>query len=141
MEEYYSDKRRENHDRDDDDDQELFTELDMAAAQQLMQLSDEENHSNKENIIDDHDHDEEVDQRLMKIINNRIPRLRSTLEKIEEIFGKEEEEEKDEEICGIRPPKKRKYRSLASIYRETKTTRDDDHNIITFGKTKKKKSS
>ncbi|XP_041003154.1 uncharacterized protein LOC121248682 [Juglans microcarpa x Juglans regia] len=77
----------------------LMTESDMAVAQQLMQLSDED--SNNNNKKRDADDDQEVDQSRSDI----------TSAVIEEIFGKEEL------MCR---PKKRRYRTLDSIYTETK---------------------
>ncbi|KAK2656081.1 hypothetical protein Ddye_009133 [Dipteronia dyeriana] len=87
----------------------LVSDSDMAmVTQQLIQRSDEgiNRSSNGKNNIssdDDHDHQAEIDQRSRDEIIRK--------EKIEEIFGKEEE------ACR---PKKRRYRSLVSIYRETK---------------------
>lgn len=73
----------------------------MAAAQQLMQLSDEDSYNDNKKRRDVHaDDDEEVDQSRSEIT--------STI--IEEIFGKEE----------ARRPKKQRYRSLVSIYTATK---------------------
>ena len=76
-----------------------LNELEMVAAQQLMQLSDEENNhsSGKRNRSSD----EEVDQTLSDI----------TSAKIEEIFGKDEV---------FRPKKQRRYRSLVNIYMTTR---------------------
>jgi hypothetical protein len=85
--------------------QTLLTESEMAAAQQLMQLSDEDSYNNDNNRKkrDAHtDDDEEVDQSRSEI----------TSAIIEEIFGKEE-------ACRCRP-KKQRYRSLVSIYTATK---------------------
>ncbi|KAL5751955.1 hypothetical protein ACOSP7_022124 [Xanthoceras sorbifolium] len=89
--------------------QKLVSDSDMAAAaQQLMLLSDEDSNSisssNVKNISSD-DHLEEIDQRSGR--DHEI----TCRKKIEEIFGTEEE------ICR---PKKRRYRSLVSIYRATK---------------------
>lgn len=85
-----------------------MTKSDLAAAQQLMQLSDEDNKNNssssssRSNKNTKHE-GEEVDQRpLINVI---------TWAKIEEIFGKEED---------VDQPKKRRYRSLASIYLTSK---------------------
>lgn len=77
----------------------------MAAAQQLMQLSDEDsyNSSKKKRVDVDADDDGEVDQSRSEI----------TSAVIEELFGKEE--------AACRPiGKKRRYRSLVSIYTATK---------------------
>ncbi|GMN33357.1 hypothetical protein TIFTF001_004108 [Ficus carica] len=120
---YYCDEKKN------DKDHELFTDSDMAAAaQQLMQLSDEENHSNNDNITDyHHDHDQEEIDQTLKI------RSRRTWSKIEEIFGKEEEEayhdhhdqyHRHHDHDHQRQRKKQKYRSLASVYRETRPTDD-----------------
>ncbi|XP_021830768.1 uncharacterized protein LOC110770852 isoform X2 [Prunus avium] len=86
-----------------------MTKSDLAAAQQLMQLSDEDNKNNSSSssssrINKNTKHEgEEVDQRpLINVI---------TWAKIEEIFGKEED---------VDQPKKRRYRSLASIYLTSK---------------------
>ncbi|XP_035538721.1 uncharacterized protein LOC118343820 [Juglans regia] len=79
----------------------LMTESDIAMAQKLMQLSDED--SNNNNKKRDADDDQEVDQSRSDI----------TSAVIEEIFGKEEV------IMQCRP-KKRRYRTLDSIYTETK---------------------
>ncbi|KAH0969689.1 hypothetical protein GBA52_028481 [Prunus armeniaca] len=88
-----------------------MTESELAAAQQLMQLSDEDNNNNsssssnnssRSNKNTNHE-GEEVDQR--PLINVII------WAKIEEIFGKEEDVDR---------PKKRRYRSLASIYLTSK---------------------
>lgn len=80
--------------------QKVMTVMDMRVVQQLMQLSDEDNKNNNRK----NDKDEVVDQ----------PRSdRSTTmakAKIEEIFGKED----------AYRPKKRRYRSLVSIYTATK---------------------
>ncbi|XVE83278.1 hypothetical protein DITRI_Ditri16bG0075000 [Diplodiscus trichospermus] len=91
----------------------LMSDSDMAAAaQQLMQLSDEDNNSSSSNSN--------------VIINNNKKKIKTkinskgffeqspdeiTSAKIEEIFGKEEI---------LRPIKKRRYRFLESIYKETK---------------------
>ncbi|KAK3211586.1 hypothetical protein Dsin_016292 [Dipteronia sinensis] len=81
----------------------LVSDSDMAmAAQQLMQCSDEDISSSsngKNKISSDDDHDQRSRDEIIR------------KKKIEEIFGKEEE------VCR---PKKRRYRSLVSIYRETK---------------------
>ncbi|KAL6276831.1 hypothetical protein ACE6H2_020432 [Prunus campanulata] len=87
-----------------------MTESDLAAAQQLMQLSDEDNNNNSgsrssssRSNKNTKQEGEEVDQRpLINVI---------TWAKIEEIFGKEEDVDR---------PKKRRYRSLASIYLTSK---------------------
>ena len=76
-----------------------LTELDMAAAQQLMQLTDEDS-NNDEKRCSKRDSDDDQSQ----------SEITSAL--IEEIFGKEDKE--------VYRPKKRRYRSLVSIYTTTK---------------------
>ncbi|KDP35301.1 hypothetical protein JCGZ_09460 [Jatropha curcas] len=99
--------------------QKFFTDMEMVAAQQLMQLSDEDN-SNSNSINEkksknmkksgfDGDIEEEFDR--------FISQDEITSKKIEEIFGKEEEE-KISIILGR--PRKKRYRSLESIYKTTK---------------------
>ncbi|KAF5458017.1 hypothetical protein F2P56_022082 [Juglans regia] len=82
----------------------FLTESDMAAAQQLMQLSDEDSNNiitnNKKKDADDDE--EEVDQSRRSEITSAV---------IEEIFGKEDR---------VYRPKKRRYRTLDSIYTATK---------------------
>ncbi|KAL5751940.1 hypothetical protein ACOSQ2_022447 [Xanthoceras sorbifolium] len=89
--------------------QKLVSDSDMAeAAQQLMLLSDEDSNSiSSSNVkkISSNDHLEEIDQRSGR--DHEI----TCRKKIEELFGTEEE------VCR---PKKRRYRSLVSIYRATK---------------------
>ncbi|KAK3211587.1 hypothetical protein Dsin_016293 [Dipteronia sinensis] len=87
--------------------QKLKSDSDMAAAaQQLMLLSDEDSSSSSSNSvkkISSDDHREKINQRS---------RDENTWgKKIEEIFGTEEE------VCR---PKKRRYRSIVSIYQATK---------------------
>lgn len=75
----------------------------MTAAQQLMQLSDEDsynNNSKKKRDVHMTDDEDVVDQSRSEI----------TSALIEELFGKED-------ACR---PKKRRYRSLVSIYTATK---------------------
>lgn len=74
--------------------------MDMRVVQHLMQLSDEDNSMKR-------DTDEEVDQPR----SVRGHHETTTMAKIEEIFGKEEDAYR---------PKKRRYRSLVSIYTATK---------------------
>ncbi|KAK7350858.1 hypothetical protein VNO77_09867 [Canavalia gladiata] len=75
-----------------------ITELEMEAGQRLVQLSEEDNSSDKRSRNCD---EEEVDQRLSdRIIAN----------KIREIFG-------DDEV--FQPKKQRRYRSLVNIYMAT----------------------
>lgn len=93
-----------------------LTDSDMAAAEkQLMQLSDEENNNSNNNYnvdMADEDEEEEVtDQRLTKKNNTTID---VNVNVMEEIFGKEVDHGV---ICRA---KKRRYRSLADIYMETK---------------------
>lgn len=75
----------------------FLTEMEMAAAQLLMQLSDEDSNNNNKKTDTD---DEEVEQSRTDV----------TSAMIEEIFGKEE----------VYRPKKRRYRTIDSIYTETK---------------------
>ena len=75
-------------------------DTDMTAVQQLMQLSDEDDSNKKKKERNNKEIEGEVDQRRSEI----------TTAKIEEIFGKEE----------AYRPKKRRYRSLVSIYMATK---------------------
>ena len=78
-----------------------LNELDMAAAQQLMQLSDEDS-NNDEKRCSKRDSDDDQSQ----------SEITSAL--IEAIFGKEDKEKE------VYRPKKRRYRSLVSIYTTTK---------------------
>ncbi|KAJ4715469.1 hypothetical protein OWV82_013828 [Melia azedarach] len=97
--------------------QKLLSDSEMAAAaaaveaaQQLMQLSDEDNNSSdvkKERKSLDGEEEGCVESK------DEI----TWAKKIEEIFGKEEEEVEVEEI---HRPKKRRYRTLISLYRTTK---------------------
>lgn len=84
-----------------------LTETDMAAAHQLMELSDEDNNisisSSKRKTSTG---EEEVNQRVISDTTTTT----TTLAKIEEIFGKDEV---------YRPKKRRKYRSLVNIYMTT----------------------
>ncbi|KAL4644088.1 hypothetical protein ACB092_02G138400 [Castanea dentata] len=82
-----------------------LTELEMAAAQKLMQLSDEDSNNDEKNCNKRGSDDEEVDDQSQS-------RSEITSALIEEIFGKEDEE--------VYRPKKRRYRSLVSIYTATK---------------------
>lgn len=85
-----------------------FTDPEMAAAQQLMQLSgdEEENDCRKSrNKRNPDDGEDELEQNQSDI----------TSAKIEEIFGREEEDEEKQ----LRP-RKRRYRSLVHIYMTTK---------------------
>ncbi|TYI40493.1 hypothetical protein E1A91_A02G154800v1 [Gossypium mustelinum] len=89
----------------------LMSDSDMAAAaQQLMQLSDEDNSSSSSS--NGNNNNKKIKAKMMKDESyleqsqNEI-----TSAKIEEIFGKEEIS---------RPTKKRRYRFLESIYKETK---------------------
>ena len=93
----------------------LMSDSEMAAAaQQLMQLSDEDNNSSSSSSnSNDNNNKKKI---KAKVINNKRFFEQSqdeiTSAKIEEIFGKEEEI--------LRPIKKRRYRFLESIYKETK---------------------
>lgn len=82
-----------------------------AAAQQLMQLSDEENTNANTNSARNYNaYNDEVDQRLpLKDHNNN----NNNNKIMEEIFGKEE-------VLVFPAAKKRRYRSLADIYMHTK---------------------
>ena len=82
-----------------------LTESDMAAAQNLMQLSEEDSNSDEKNCNKRDSDDEEVDDRSQS-------RSEITSALIEKIFGKEDEE--------VYRPKKKRYRSLVSIYTATK---------------------
>ncbi|KAI9113767.1 hypothetical protein K1719_015018 [Acacia pycnantha] len=87
---------------------EFFQNLkpEIVAAQQLIQLSDEDNSigNNSERNTKGRRHEQEVEQTLN--ISD------TTLAKIQEIFGKDE-------VYGPRKKKQRKYRSLAHIYKAT----------------------
>ncbi|XWS41420.1 hypothetical protein CRYUN_Cryun17cG0080500 [Craigia yunnanensis] len=84
-----------------------------AAAQQLMQLSDEDNNSSSNSNDNNNNNNKKIktktidSKRFFEQSQDEI-----TSAKIEEIFGKEEEI--------LRPIKKRRYRFLESIYKETK---------------------
>ncbi|GMI86653.1 hypothetical protein HRI_002334600 [Hibiscus trionum] len=83
----------------------MMSDSDMAtAAQQLMQLSDEDNSSSSSSINSDGNNNQSEGWFTQS-------RCDITSAMIEEIFGKEEIS---------RPTKKRKYRFLESIYKETK---------------------
>ncbi|XVF15004.1 hypothetical protein REPUB_Repub09cG0111700 [Reevesia pubescens] len=94
-----------------------MSDSDMAAAaQQLMQLSDEDNNSSNSNS-NDIDNNNNNNNKAKMMINKRKRLFEQspdeiTSAKIEEIFGKEEEI--------LRPNRKRRYRFLESIYKETK---------------------
>jgi len=79
---------------------EVLTVMDMRVVQHLMQLSDEDNSMKR-------DTDEEVDQPRSVRGHHETT---TAMAKIEEIFGKED----------AYRPKKRRYRSLVSIYTATK---------------------
>ena len=136
----YSQLKEENHDH--EEVEYFFNDSDMAAAHQLMQLSDEDDHqniNNNKNIMINKDedtaddHGEEVDQICSRITTSTSGRRRPDWVKVinEEIFGKDVDEE---EVCDIDDQPqlpdfkimKRRYRSLASIYRETKPIDDDN---------------
>ncbi|KAK9272692.1 hypothetical protein L1049_003069 [Liquidambar formosana] len=85
----------------------ILTDLDIVAAQQLMQLSGDDDSANgsgnkSKNV------DEEIDQNHSEI----------TSAKIREIFGQEEE---------VLRPRKRRYRSLVHIYMTTKPVINGRH--------------
>ncbi|KAK9010565.1 hypothetical protein V6N11_043447 [Hibiscus sabdariffa] len=83
-----------------------------AAAQQLMQLSDEDNKNSSSGSNDDI-----INNNVKAKINGKRCSEQSqdeiTCAMMEEIFGKEEE------VSTSRPIKKRRYRFLDSIYKET----------------------
>ncbi|KAE7998231.1 hypothetical protein FH972_002796 [Carpinus fangiana] len=79
--------------------QKVLTVMDMRVAQQLMQLSNEDNKNNRKNDTDDNE-----------VVDKPRSDNTSTIAKIEEIFGKED----------TYRPKKRRYLSLVSIYTATK---------------------
>ncbi|KAK8497998.1 hypothetical protein V6N12_001356 [Hibiscus sabdariffa] len=84
----------------------LMSDSDMAAAaQQLMQLSEEENSSSSSINSNGNNNNNQSEGCYAQ------SRCEITSAMIEEIFGKEEIS---------RPTKKRKYRFLESIYKETK---------------------
>ncbi|KAE8663652.1 Cellulose synthase 6 [Hibiscus syriacus] len=95
----------------------LMSDSDMtAAAQQLMQLSDEDNNSCCSSSSDGNNN-------KMKKIKGKMTKSEGcfrqsqceiTCGTFEEIFGKEEIS---------RPTKKRKYRFIESIYKETKSVK------------------
>ncbi|EEF28874.1 conserved hypothetical protein [Ricinus communis] len=94
----------------------VLTDSEMVAAQQLMQLSDEDNSSsinknssnrNRKNIYED----EELDRRSQDEITSK---------KIEEIFGKDEELEQE------RPKKKRFSKELKKTLMEVLGQGEDD---------------
>lgn len=88
-----------------------FTESDLAAAEQLMQLSDDSGGNKKRNRskAGEYETDEEG-------VEYQSPLSVITCAKIEEIFGKEDEQE-------YRQKKLRRYRSLADVYLTTKPVR------------------
>ncbi|XP_024183475.1 uncharacterized protein LOC112188566 [Rosa chinensis] len=100
-------------------DDKALTESDLAAAQQLMQLSDEDNNNSSSSCGskkrrsykgEEYETDEEG-------VEYQSPLSVITCAKIEEIFGKEDEQD-------YQPKKKTKsYRSLADIYLTTKPIR------------------
>ncbi|XP_034691900.1 uncharacterized protein LOC117919000 [Vitis riparia] len=82
-----------------------FTDPEMAAAQQLMQLSGDDEDNDCKNKGNPDGEEEELEQNQSEI----------TSAKIEEIFGREEEEEEEKQLR----PRKRRYRSLVHIYMTT----------------------
>ncbi|GMI67860.1 hypothetical protein HRI_000455300 [Hibiscus trionum] len=91
----------------------LMSDSDMAvAAQQLMQLSDEDNSSSSGSSINSDGNNNKNKAKIMEsegCFRKSQCEISSAI--FEEIFGKEEIS---------RPTKKRKYRLLDSIYKETK---------------------
>ena len=136
----------------DDDDEYWLADSDMAAAQQLMQLSDDINSSistkitNKDGTTDFDDDDEEVDQAFCQsfqsmdhyiidgLIRSSNRRLTSpaAVEINKEIFGTDFQD--DDEVCDVDDQpnklphkiKKRRYHSLACIYRKTDEPIEDE---------------
>ncbi|XVE86617.1 hypothetical protein DITRI_Ditri18aG0048300 [Diplodiscus trichospermus] len=89
----------------------LMSDSDMAAAaQQLMQLSDEDSSSCSSYSNDDNNKKIKEKMNIQRVFEQSQDEITSA--KIEEIFGKEEEI--------LRPVKQRRYRFLASVYKETK---------------------
>ena len=139
--------KEENHEH--EEEQYYFNDSDMAVAHdQLMQLSDEDDQNtinNRKNIMINKvkeiadDNGEEVDQICCRITTTSTTSRRRpdwVIKVInEEIFGKDLD---DEEVCNTDDQprlvldhkiKKRRYRSLSSIYRKTKPIdcdKDDD---------------
>ncbi|MBA0851725.1 hypothetical protein Goshw_024868, partial [Gossypium schwendimanii] len=100
----------------------LMSDSDMAAAaQQLMLLSDEDNSSSTSSSNGNNNKKQKIkakmmkDERCLEQSPNEI-----TSANIEEIFGKEEIS---------RPTKKRRYRFLESIYKETKSMKKVGHSL------------
>ncbi|RXI09479.1 hypothetical protein DVH24_034096 [Malus domestica] len=90
--------------RNTDHPEKALTKSDLAAVQQLMQLSDEDNTNSRSS---GHNKNKKFQQDGDEVVN-QIEVI--TWQKIEEIFGKED----------IDRPKKWTYRSLADIYLTTK---------------------
>ncbi|XWS44800.1 hypothetical protein CRYUN_Cryun15aG0079600 [Craigia yunnanensis] len=91
----------------------LMSDSDMAAAaQQLLQLSDEDNISSSSNCNVNNTNKKKIKAKMNSKRFFEQSQDEITSAKIEQIFGKEEEI--------LRPIKKRRYRFLESIYKETK---------------------
>ena len=91
----------------------LMSDSDMAtAAQQLLQLSDEDNNSSSSNCNVNNNKKKKIEAKMNSKRFFEQSQDEITSAKLEEIFGKEEEI--------LRPIKKRRYRFLESIYKETK---------------------
>ncbi|KAK5843277.1 hypothetical protein PVK06_005729 [Gossypium arboreum] len=102
----------------------LMSDSDMAAAaQQLMQLSDEDNSSSSSSSSSNgNNNNKKIKAKMMKdesFLEQSQNEITSA--KIEEIFGKEEIS---------RPTKKRRYRFLESIYKETKPMKEETSKLF-----------
>ncbi|OIV89241.1 hypothetical protein TanjilG_24361 [Lupinus angustifolius] len=89
----------------------LITESDIEAAQQLIQLSEEDNNSHNNNN--------------KKLIMGKRNRRRFEDEEVDQsVYGDIELEKKIQEVFGenqiFQPKKKKRYRSLKNVYKETK---------------------
>ncbi|KAJ4832822.1 hypothetical protein Tsubulata_029182 [Turnera subulata] len=98
----------------------VITDLDMAAAQQLLQLSDEDNSPTNSCTERKKEKSKNKKRKFVEYrdcdhgsrSSSSSHQVEITSKVIEEIFGKEEVEEE------VLRPRKRKYRSLLSIYKE-----------------------
>lgn len=100
------------------------------AAQQLMQLSEEENSSSSNNKEQDDElvissSDNKSVSRSKKIPDEVTSRIKIS---IEEIFGREYEDEDGEEVFvnGKLSGKRPRYRAVADLYSATKPLNNDD---------------
>lgn len=105
-----------------------MNDSDLVAVEQLMQLSDEDSQQNNNNINKENKPIVNFDEEVNQLMKSKKKKNVLTSLKIEEIFGKEEDDQ--DEI--ISKPKKRKYRSLAEIYRTTVPI----SNVLDFGNQK-----